>query len=496
MTKRILSVILILLFLSVPVYAADEWESMPEEEFFNDMGSTERYTEGLGITEEQYEQLKDTVYGATRSCAANCSIQSFNIKYNSGTMELLNYFIRKGDPETFHIDSIQATSYGSGSNRVFSQLRFTYLYSKEVYDSMRDEMIAEADGLLEGVEGNDALTDVQKALVLHDRLAVHCEYDVENLQAGTTTNDDFTMYGAMVNRVCVCEAYTKAYSYLLDRVGIRNYYCESHTLGHIWNIIYIDGEKYHVDVTWDDPVPDITGYVMHDYFLCSTDKMMSDSLHNADDYDVTPVSTLYDDAFWSGVKTSFVLLDDSLYFIEKSGGAFKKWNGDTQTTLGTITERWRAPSGGLYYGCFSCTASDGRYVYYSLPKRVMRYDASTGATSTLYEYQPSGDQANFCIYGIKTEDMILTVDVNSTPNFDYTTKEDYGFTVPYVHPGVRGDCNGDGAVNLQDLPILKKYVAGSDLSAVSYVLANMDVNGDEAVNMQDIGALKNAVAGN
>ena len=494
MLKRILSLLLVLALFAVPVAAEDGYVSFPEEEFFNDMGSTERYTEGLGITAEQYEQLKETVYGATRSCAANCSILSFGIPYNSTTMELLNYFIRKGDPETFHVNTIQSTGAYSGSTAVFSQLKFTYKYSKDEYDSMRADMIAVADEMLEGVEGNDALTDVQKALVLHDRLAVHCEYNVDGYYSGTQTDDDYTMYGAMVVKKCVCEGYTKAYSYLLDRVGIKNYYCESHTLGHIWNILEIDGQRYHVDVTWDDPVYDITGFVMHDYFLCSTEKILEHE-HNASDYDTTPVSTLYDNAFWGGVKTSFILFGNDLYYVERNTGNFNKWSGDAQTTLLTISEKWRSSSGGYYAACFSCTARDDKYVYYSLPKSVVRYDPVRGTASTLYEYAPTGDQRYFCIYGIKTEDMTLTLDVNGSPNFGETTKADYEFTVPYTHPGKRGDANGDNIINVQDLVVLKKYLASADMSAVSFFWANADVNGDGTVNVADIRAMKTMIAG-
>ena len=42
------------------------------------------------------------------------------------------------------------------------------------------------------------------------------------------------------------------------------------TLGnHTWNRIKLGGKWYHVDVTWDDPVPDQLGYAIHTYFLVS-----------------------------------------------------------------------------------------------------------------------------------------------------------------------------------------------------------------------------------
>ena len=55
-----------------------------------------------------------------------------------------------------------------------------------------------------------------------------------------------------------------------------------------------------------------------------------------------------------------------------------------------------------------------------------------------------------------------------------------------------GDANGDGAVNMKDVLILRKFLAGID---VSYVEFNSDVNGDGAVNMKDVLILRKFLAG-
>ena len=503
MLKRISSLLLTLLIFSSAiinagmVFAADDEGSFPPEHFYLDMESVETYTKGLGITEAQFADLKNTIYTATRNCAANCSISSFNIKYNQTTGDLLNDLIRKGDPETFHIinDStgITFTTTGSGASRKFYQLKFNYKYSKQEYDEMRAEMIAAADTLLVGVEGNDSLSDLQKALILHDRLAAYCEYDVENLHANTVPDESYNMYGTMVRRVCVCEGYTKAYSYLLDRAGILNYYCSSRVLKHIWNIVYIDGEKYHIDVTWDDPTyNNAEGFVTHSFFLCSSGKMIENE-HNADDFDTTPTSTLYDDAFWDVSSSSFILLGNDIYYIDNEEGTLNCWSGDDITEVLTLTSGWRTATGGIFVGNFSCLTTDGTYVYYSLNNKVMRYDPISGTSSTAYTYTPDASHPFFGIYGIRTEKMTLTVDVNDYPYLDAEAKAENEFTVPCPLPDLPGDVNADGKTTSRDLATMKKYISGNTAD-IELVFCNTDLNADGKVNSKDLAALKRLIA--
>lgn len=40
----------------------------------------------------------------------------------------------------------------------------------------------------------------------------------------------------------------------------------SSSMNHAWNLIQIDGNYYHVDVTWDDPLQDRLGYVWHNSY--------------------------------------------------------------------------------------------------------------------------------------------------------------------------------------------------------------------------------------
>lgn len=121
----------------------------------------------------------------------------------------------------------------------------------------------------------DGMSDYEIAKALHDYLALNNEYDMR-YYSGSMPYVSYTAYGALVNRTSVCAGYALAYERLMDQVGIPCEYVTGMTTNgyHAWNIIQIDGEWYHVDVTWDDPTPDREGYVRYKYFLKS-DKAMS-----------------------------------------------------------------------------------------------------------------------------------------------------------------------------------------------------------------------------
>lgn len=88
------------------------------------------------------------------------------------------------------------------------------------------------------------MSDYDKALTLHNWLVKNAYYDFnfKNYQAD----------GVLLKGCGVCNSYAKAYELLLDAVGIEN--CLERGDDHIWNMVKLDGDWYHIDVTWDDPL--------------------------------------------------------------------------------------------------------------------------------------------------------------------------------------------------------------------------------------------------
>jgi hypothetical protein len=87
----------------------------------------------------------------------------------------------------------------------------------------------------------------------------------------------FTAYGGLILGRAVCEGYSEAFQYLLHQVGVECLIAggEGNGQPHQWNIVRIDGEYYHVDVTWNDgnSVPQLD-FVLR-YYLNMTDSMIA-----------------------------------------------------------------------------------------------------------------------------------------------------------------------------------------------------------------------------
>ena len=447
----------------------------------------ETYELPLGFTEYLTEEFQ--------KCNKTINISDFNIKTNyiDQIISAISYDI----PEAFHLTG--GISYLSSGGELV-HLSFNYACTKQEYDIMLAEVNKKAEKLLNGLDSEN-LTDLQKALVLHDRIALTCEYDYVNYLKGNVPEISYTMYGTLVNGVSVCQGYTLAYNYLLNKLGIKSESCPSIELNHVWNIVYINNKPYHVDITFDDPVWDMSGRVRHTYFLNSTQYLKSnDEKHLATDYNTTPTDTTYDDpdvAFWKNSNAGFVLADDEIFYIDSQTKSVKRY-GENKSIYNITSVWWANSFGGRWPNIYSKLASDGKNLLISLDKGIYKINTASGTikevhTPTLDKYQN--------IYGFALIDGYLVYEATPSsvgPNYDKNTKPLYQKKVKYnANPldnpvYTPGDIDANGGVNLGDVVLLAQCIAGWDVNYNSYAL---DVNADNNVTLSDVVLLAQSVAG-
>jgi len=158
--------------------------------------------------------------------------------------------------------------------------RLTFKYSKSINITQlhRAKLEDKVNSIINEIIRPD-MTDYEKELAVHSYIIENCEYDRSREKNITIPPESFSAYGALCMGVSVCEGYSEACKLLLDRAGVD---CQvicgtSRGSGHAWNIVKINGQYYHLDVTWDDPITkDGTNLLTYRYFNLNDKEMAKD----------------------------------------------------------------------------------------------------------------------------------------------------------------------------------------------------------------------------
>lgn len=118
------------------------------------------------------------------------------------------------------------------------------------------------------------MTSAEIAYTLYQKLCKDVIYGERNDEYPYLAYSSFSALGAFLTRKVVCQGYSLSYSLLLNGLGIPTNYVTgaiAGTSGHAWNRIYIDGDWYNVDATFDDASTyKLTGMSsINKYFLSS-----------------------------------------------------------------------------------------------------------------------------------------------------------------------------------------------------------------------------------
>ena len=115
--------------------------------------------------------------------------------------------------------------------------------------------------------------DYYKIVKIHNWIIDNVEYNLAE------SNNNSNIYGALKDKKVVCEGYARLFKSLMDKLEIPCVLVSGEGIdldtgsreNHAWNYVYLKGNWYAIDSTWDDPVIIGTGSVSKDirykYFL-------------------------------------------------------------------------------------------------------------------------------------------------------------------------------------------------------------------------------------
>lgn len=215
-------------------------------------------------------------------------------------------------PEFFYIPNNYSYSYYS-SGKILS-VKVSYPDGLDAQCAAFDEAVAEALAQVDG-----SRSPMEQALAAHDYLVAHCAY---NWDVATTDRTDtpyvHSAYGALVNGDAVCQGYALAYKLLLDALDIDCALVSSTPMNHVWNLVELDGVWYHVDVTWDDPTPNVEGGGPYHNFLRSDAGISDTGHHDWEDLGVDCASD-YQEGWWLNALWFPIHSWEGAYYYIKTG---------------------------------------------------------------------------------------------------------------------------------------------------------------------------------
>lgn len=206
----------------------------------------------------------------------------FDIHYTGDTSEIkdeLSELIKHAiqDPYIYANISSFKWKYDGYANNIVIKFQFTYHIS-QAEEAFVEQSLANIIAPMHG------LSDLQKLQAAHDFIVLSAEYSKE------TEGSQYSPYTLLTENKGVCQAYALVLYRMLEMLGFEVQYVPG-KVGeqlHAWVLVKLDNEWYHIDVTWDDPLPDRKGEVRYNYFLVSDRQLAQD---HSWDYASFPAAT-------------------------------------------------------------------------------------------------------------------------------------------------------------------------------------------------------------
>lgn len=292
----------------------------------------------ISKSEEQttYENIVKSLLNAESSTTFNPSNTSYKDIGSLVTKAIAN------NPSISYYNGLTAFSNGT--------INFKYEGNRQAILEKNKKVEVEVDRIIKEKIKKD-MSDFEKVKTIHDYLVLSVAYDYENFLKNNVSHDSYEVYGALINKVAVCDGYTKAMALLLNKVGVHTLQVSGSGNGgnHSWNMVKIDGQYYHVDTTWDDPVPNKPGSVQYNYFLKNDKQLKVDHQWDETAY---PIANSSKYSYFHNMNT-MVEKDGMYYYSDATDNLLYKMDKKTLKKSKVLGDR--AP----YF------VIHGQWIYYS-----------------------------------------------------------------------------------------------------------------------------------
>lgn len=210
------------------------------------------------------KRLYDTLY---REMSTGGYTIKLPLSFPKNSINILVKLVLGDHPELINYDNCCVYFVNRGS---LSAVRLQPIFNARELRSAQMRFEEEQQRILQQIIKPKA-TPIQKILAIHDYLVNNVVYDEDDYLGRKSSVISHTAYGAIVENKAVCEGIAYAFSLLAHKVGIEATVVNGIADGgdHAWNMIRINSDCYHIDVTWDIRKRANSEFKAYDYYCLS-----------------------------------------------------------------------------------------------------------------------------------------------------------------------------------------------------------------------------------
>lgn len=268
-------------------------------------------------------------------------------------------------PRFYYVEGYTYTTYAKED--VICRLEFsgTYTKSKEECNLINAQIENYVAECFAGMQDN--LSDYEKVKYIY-------EYIIEGTEYNLSAQDSQNICSVFLNGESVCMGYAKAMQYLLLEQDILctivNGTAQQGEV-HAWNLLLLDGQYYHLDVTWGD-----------DSYTIANDESTSVGMTNYSFFCVTTEEILKTHTIENVVELPECVANENNYYV-KEGYYFESLDTDRLSNI--FSQAYANQKGYVEIKCMDGVVYREIYTYLIEDQHIFDYLEDSRDTVSYYD---------------------------------------------------------------------------------------------------------------
>ena len=220
------------------------------------------------LTDDQ-KKIYASISNAVKNIKNKAKVMDYNYIDDSTTMNdtkiaIQNFFL--DHPEVFYVKNEYTVSTIDLLNSKRIEVELNYNIENEI--ELNSQINNINDVLDQIISNTKNMNEFDKELYIHDQICGMSTYYKYN-NINDVPEECHSIYGCLISKKAVCDGLSKAFMLALNKAGIESIIVTGNlqNQAHAWNMVKLDDEWYHVDITSNKSVKSYgSEKIIHSYF--------------------------------------------------------------------------------------------------------------------------------------------------------------------------------------------------------------------------------------